>query len=241
MFHRKGLFLSRRKFIVPVVILVAAAGALAFHHRKLWPMVKGEPVAQGGPAMMAYVPPGIPVGLSNFSITNADPGNAKNPYQQAIRFRASASGGEALVSLNLALFEFDAKALLKRVAGWVRTVDLQKDGTVEMTLPFERRLSSEHRLVLVVERAGSGRRRWEANFNDLAKQATNITSGKTLSQLLIKESDATAEDSGSALCLSGLRRARALAQISDTKGTYTSYTCDQHQGSFAFTFSGKSL
>jgi hypothetical protein len=201
-------------------------------------------VQPGLPVALAHVPAGLPIVLSNLSLRGGDDGNGKRPRVESFVFRAVALGGQSLTSLNFVVFEFDAQGTLRRGASFISEHDGVRQGAVEITLPFERRLLADDRLVLAVERAGSGEKTWEIDFPALAKQAANVAKGRPAGAFSIREGAASQADVGSVLCLNGIRRARALAQPStptERPGKITSFTCDQNRRLFAFTIIDKDL
>jgi hypothetical protein len=196
------------------------------------------------PAAFAHVPAGIPVALSNLSLVHDDDGNAKKPRFDAITFRIAGLAAQRLTRLNFTLFEFDAKGALRRVSGFTNEQEGLRQAGEEIRLPYERRLDPADRLVLAVESAGGDDRTWEVDFTALAKQAANIAKGKPLDPPSIKELAAREADFGSAFCLNGIRRGRALAQPAtpdERPAKITSYACDQTRRSFAFEIFGKNL
>ncbi len=187
---------------------------------------------------LTYVPPGAPVVFSNLTISGDQTGARQ--FLSSLKLRVATPGNDRLTSLNLMLFEFDAEGKLRRVDGWVRDVDLAAGKFTELTLPVERRARGGHRLALALERANGPGRRWETDFADLAKGVAAAASGNPPVNPAVRQEQPAEEDTGAALCGSGYRRALALAQAGDGSGI-TSYTCDQHERSYQFTFNGKVL
>ncbi|MGE0133400.1 MAG: hypothetical protein AB7U82_35435 [Blastocatellales bacterium] len=229
--------------LVLVVCALTFVTAIAFSHRsREWPQAAAQQEAQAQPSpqisALTYVPPGAPVVFSNLTISGDQ--NGARRFLSSLKLRVATPGNDRLTSLNLMLFEFDAEGKLRRVDGWVRDVDLDAGKTTELTLPVERRAREGHRLALALERANGAAKRWEADFADLAKGVAAAASGNPPVSPSVRQEQPAEDDTGASLCGGGYRRALALAQAGDGSGI-TSYTCDQHERSYQFTFNGKVL
>jgi hypothetical protein len=119
-------------------------------------------------------------------------------------------------------------------------VDLPSGKSAEMELPLGRRLPNGNRLLLVVERANGVTNCWETDFADLARGVAASVVGQASFNTAARQKQPVQDDSGASLCINGYRRAQALAQVGVGSGV-TSYICDQHEGSYQFTFNGKVL
>jgi hypothetical protein len=186
------------------------------------------------------VPDGLPVALSDINAVTENRGDNKHAFVSALQFRAVAPSGDQLTSLSLMVFEFDSQGKLRQVNGWVRPVDLSSGKSADMELPLGRRLPNGNRLLLVVERANGVTNCWETDFADLARGVAASVVGQPSFNTAARQEQPVQDDSGASLCINGYRRADALAQLGDGSGI-TSYTCDQHEGSYQFTFNGKVL
>ena len=234
------LFITIASLVVGAVVAITA-----FNKRDL--STSGVSSAEGVrvaspavPAPQTFVPDGLPVVLSDLNTITETRGKNKQAFVSALRFRAVTPGSDRLTSLNLMVFEFDSEGKLRQVNGWVRPVDLSSDKSAEIELPLGRRLPNGNRLLLVVERANGVTNCWETDFADLARGAAASVVGQTSFNAAARQEQPVQDDSGASLCINGYRRADALAQLGDGSGI-TSYTCDQHEGSYQFTFNGKVL
>jgi hypothetical protein len=197
----------------------------------------------GSPAVLApqsFVPDGLPVLLSDINTVTENHGDNKHAYVSSLQFRAVTPGGEEITSVSLTVFEFDSGGKLRRVDGWIKPVDLSSGKTADITLPLERRLQNGNRLLLGVECANGPSGRWETDSADLAMSVAAATRGLPLVNTIVKEEQPAQDDSGASLCANGYRHALALARAGDGSGV-TSYTCNQHERSYQFTFNGKVL
>ena len=244
MFHLPRLFSSRRKIaltallVFAVASLMIVAGVLAKRAggRMLRPSF---PPQQGAVLPLGFVPAGVPLRLTGLTV-GKQAANNRAEFLTEFKLQLVATGADALTSFNLMAFEFDEKGLLQRVEGWVRQLPLEPGKPAEIALPLAQRRVAGQRLILAVESAQSKNGRWEAKFDDLAKGALLAAANGNPNQSASRDDHVYPPDSGAALCSNGFRRAMALAQTGDKKGV-TSYTCDQQEGSFSFTFQGKSL
>ncbi len=198
-----------------------------------------------GVSLDHLVPVGIQVAVSQLALVSepsASPKGGKTVSGPAqLKFRLQPQGSEKLTSVNLALFEYGENGALRAVNGWVRQQELSDPGGAEFTLDLERRVAPGARLVLAVERGNSRETTRDTAFTDLARAGNAKAVGRPFIIPASKSSaSAMPDDSGSALCANALRRAMSLAQSGDKAGV-TSFTCDQHNRTFTFTFNGKNL
>jgi hypothetical protein len=191
------------------------------------------------PLAVTLVPAGLPVALSDSTATLESSGD-KAQLVSAVNFQVASLNAEKLTSLNLAVLEFDPQGALRRVDGFARRVDLSAGRTQTITLPINHLVRTGHRLALTVDRADSADRRWEADFNELARGVATVLAGNPTANVSARNESAASPESGALLCAGGSRRALALAAAGDRSGI-TSYTCNQQQRSFQFTFNGKAL
>ncbi|MDX2040608.1 MAG: hypothetical protein SF097_05130 [Acidobacteriota bacterium] len=187
-----------------------------------------------------FVPAGSPVRLVNLSADVFAAGKQSTQFVTTLRGRVVTVGNDKFDSLNLMVFEFDGSAMLRRVDGFVVSLDLSSVKPADLTLPLGRKVLPTSRLVLAVERANGDAKGWEMNVADLARGSAAVAAERTPPGLNAREGNAVRHDSGAALCSNGFRRAMALAQLGD-KASVTSFTCDQQEGSFTFTFQPKQI
>ncbi|MBL8191080.1 MAG: hypothetical protein JNK38_23890 [Acidobacteria bacterium] len=187
-----------------------------------------------------FIPAGAPVRLVNLSSDVFAAGKKNTQFVTTLKARVVAIGNDKLDSLNLMVFEFDGNALLRRVDGFVVPVDLSAAKPADLTLPLGRKVLPTSRLVLAVERANGDARGWDMNIIDLVRGSASVAAERTPPGLSVREGSAVRPDSGADLCSNGFRRAMALAQLGD-RASVTSFTCDQQEGSFTFTFQPKQI
>lgn len=185
-----------------------------------------------------FVPLGLPVRLQNLSAEASTLGKQNALLLSALKARVIVTGNDKINSLNLMVFEFDENTMLRRVDGFTLPVELTTGRPVEISLPLSRRIQPNSRLVLSVERADGESKGWEMNPADLVRGSAAVAVNGTPPGLIAREGSAFQPDTGAALCSNGFRRALALAQLGDKAGV-TSFTCDQQEGSFTFTFQAK--
>lgn len=244
--HFRNSALQYKLLCVAILFAVAsitfAAAIIYGRSPRNAPRATTQQEAQQAPVQvsaLAYVPPGAPIIFSNLVIDSEQDG-ARSQFLSSLKLRVATPGTDRLTSLNLMLFEFDAGNRLRRVDGWIRGVDLAVGRTTDITLPIQRRARAGQRFVAALERAGGAAKRWETDFSGLAMGVASLVGGGPPFTPVVTQLQPVADDSGAALCGNGSRRALALAQIGDRIGI-TSYTCDQHDRSYQFTFNGKSL
>lgn len=85
------------------------------------------------------------------------------------------------------------------------------------------------------------RNRGSASHLDLANAGAERANGKTPTPLAgKKDKEAVGEDFGSGFCINAYRRAVQLSEVGG-KTPPTSFTCDQTERAYAYTFNGKTL
>lgn len=197
----------------------------------------------------AFVAGDMPVTLTGLTLAKGTSGakddagrteQSEGPAQ--LRFQVADKGRNNVKSLTFALFDFDENGLLRRVDSWGRAVDLSEaKGTAEITLNLERNLHPQRRQVLVVEHAKSDNRTWRAQFPGLGRAANKVSNGLPITSAAVDQIEkALPNETGSVLCSNGFRKAMLLAQLGDGQSV-TSFTCDQRNRYFSFTFNGKDL
>ncbi len=134
--------MKRIRLIALFTLIVAVFGLVAgkartYILRKVTSNSLPQAVQPISPVVLAHVPAGIPIALSNLSLRGADDGN-KRPRVESLMFRAVALSGQSLTSLNFVAFEFDAKGTLRRAASFVSEHDGIRQGVVEITIPRSR-------------------------------------------------------------------------------------------------------
>jgi len=243
----KNRFSSRMKFAIgAAVVLISSITVLAVHrmgrgtlfHRTTAPQER-QPVITALP-LPGVVPVGLPAALANATATVESDGSSKSQRVSAVSLQAASLGAERLTGLHLMVLEFDERGLLRRVDGFLKRLDLSPGKPEPITLPVDRRVRNGYRLALAVERADSAARRWEADFNELARGVAMVLAGNPTANVTARSDAASAPDTGASLCAGGMRRATAMAQAGDKSGL-ASYTCNQTEGSFSFSFNGKAL
>lgn len=245
MFRQKSKFPLRMKFvIVATVLAISAIAGLALNRRVFISrpanLQESQPVITTVPLTTALVPADMPVALRDSTATIERDGSRKTEMVSSVNFQAIAVGPEKLTTLNLMVLEFDERGLLRRVDGFIKSVDLTEEKVESFRLPVERRVRLGHKLALAVELAASATRRWEADFDNLTRGVARIVGGNPPGSVTARDVSPVSADTGSALCGNGMRRAMLLAQAGDKTGL-TSYTCNQSESSFTFTFNGKNL
>ncbi|NOT59947.1 MAG: hypothetical protein HOP19_06940, partial [Acidobacteria bacterium] len=158
-----------------------------------------------------------------------------------LEFNVASRGGHKIKSLTFALFDFDEKGLLCRVDSWGQTMDVNDEkGPAKITLRLERKLNSQHRQILALEQVRSERATWRADAPGLGRAANKASNGLPSSAMVNRVEKVLPDATGSVLCSNGFGKAMQLAQLGDGQNV-TSFTCDQNQRLFSFTFHGKDL
>jgi len=234
------LFITIASLAVTVVTATVAFNKRALSTGRVGSAKESQGASPVVLAPQAFVPDGLPIVFSDLNAVTENRGDNKQAFVSVLQFQVVTPGSDQLTSLNLMVFEFDSEGKLWRVDGWVRPIDLSPGKTAEITLPLERRLPNGNRLMLGVERANGPARQWETDFADLARSVAAATGSHPLVNTAAKQGQPAEDDSGASLCANGYRRALALAQAGDGSGV-TSYTCNQHERSYQFSFNGKVL
>ncbi|MGH9801776.1 MAG: hypothetical protein ACRD82_15550 [Blastocatellia bacterium] len=243
MLIRKYAFSFRFKLAMTAIVLVGGVtAALSITHAV---RMRSAEKATANPAQvvavlppMGFVPAGAPVRLVNLSADVFAAGKQNTQFVTTLKARVVAVGNDKLDALNLLIFEFDGNAMLKRVDGFVLPIDLSAAKPADLNLPLGRKIPAGNRLVLSVERANGNAKGWEMNVADLARSSAALAANVEPPGLGAREGGIVRPDTGASLCSNGFRRAMALAQLGDRAGV-TSFTCDQQEGSFTFTFQAK--
>ncbi|MFN0110747.1 MAG: hypothetical protein ACKVZH_17955 [Blastocatellia bacterium] len=192
-------------------------------------------------SLPVYVASGFPVVIANPVVLSPKVANEKQDRAASARFTIANHDTNKINSVNLVLMEFQGAARLRRVDSWIKDVSLNAGASTEITVELERRVLPGDKLVLAVERVNGSATTRDSNFLALARAVADSVSGNNPPPLAIQSSTPPLpDDSGAALCSNGFRRAMTLVQAGD-RSSMTSFTCDQADRSFVFTFSGKSL
>ncbi len=186
----------------------------------------------------AFVPAGLPIVFSNLTVESEKVDDTKTEGFASLKLRAATPGSDDLTSLNLMVFEFDAANKLRRVDGFVRNIDLSAGKTSELRLELGRRIRSDRRLVLSPDHINGRSKRWKTDFSDLARGVAASIANRPLPPTRVDQEQPVPDDAGASLCGNGYRRAVLLAKGGDRSGM-TSYTCNQQERSFQFSFNGK--
>lgn len=245
MLSRKNSFSFRFKLAVSAIVLVGVAAAAVTVTQAVRSRSAANSTATSAQVVavlppFGFIPAGAPVRLVNLSSDVFAAGKKNTQFVTMLKARVVAIGNDKLDSLNLMVFEFDGNAMLRRVDGFVVPIDLSGARPADLTLPLGRQVPLTSRLVLAVERADGDAKGWEMNVTDLVRGSASIAAERTPPGLSAREGNAVRPDSGAALCSNGFRRAMALAQLGD-RASVTSFTCDQQEGSFTFTFQPKQI
>ena len=244
--------LTRLNFIAVLLLVLTALAGLAVAKRLPW---AGQPSAQGpAPQRIAaaaellpkefpldsFVPPGVPVTLSNVTASILKSEDNKHDGPAEIRLQVAPTGGERVQSLNLVLLGFKSTGELELVKGWVRTADFSLSANANLTLDLNRRITNGDKLVLMVERVRSTAATWQTDFSELSLAVIAKVRKQNETPVPVQRATTSLpDDSGADLCNHALRRAVALMQNSDKKGDkfgITSLRCDQQDRSYIFTY-----
>ena len=198
-----------------------------------------EPLPKEFP-LDSFVPPGVPVTLSNVTASILKSEDNKHDGPAEIRLQVAPTGGERVQSLNLVLLGFKSTGDLELVKGWVRTADFSLAANANLTLDLNRRITNGDKLVLLVERARSAAATWQTDFSELSLAVIAKVRKQNETPVPVQRATTSLpDDSGADLCNNALRRAVALMQSSDRKGDkfgITSLRCDQQDRSYTFTY-----
>ena len=182
----------------------------------------------------AIVPEGMPISLA--TATEED-----NEKGHEIKATMTGKGTGKINSIAYVTYEFDPTGNLVRVEGGIKRIDLEAGKDAPLSIIPQRRSNPKNRLMLALEKATSDKESWSASALELANAGAEKAKGKTLSPLTgKKDKDVVTEDFGSGFCVNGYRRALDLAAVGE-KTPPTSFTCDQNERAYAFTFAGKTL
>ena len=182
----------------------------------------------------ALVPDGMPIGFA--TATEED-----NEKGHEIKTTITGKGLGKINSIAYTTYEFDPLGNLVRVEGGIKRVDLEPGKQAPLSIIPQRRSNPKNRLMLALEKATADKESWSASHLDLANAGAEKSKGKTPSPLTgKKDKDAVGEDFGSGFCINAYRRALQLSEVGE-KTPPTSFTCDQTERAYAFTFQGKAL
>lgn len=205
------------------------------------PKAQGRSPVFANLAVKTFVAGGMPVQLRNAVAHSARADNAPSDDAAQVEFTVVGLGRDDLTSLTILFYDFDEKGLLQRVDGWTLPLDLQNGkGMAVVTVPLERRLKVMHQHVLAVERVNSGRDTWDAAPVEISRAIAIGLGGGQANANAINSTVPLEDDFGAAFCAGGYRRAQQLAQVGDGRNV-TSYTCNQSERSFSFSFQGKDV
>jgi hypothetical protein len=183
----------------------------------------------------SIVPDGMPIGIA--TATEED-----NEKGHEIKATISGKGTGKIDSIAYTTYEFDPTGNLVRVEGGIKRVDLDSGKDAPLSIIPQRRSNPKNRLMIALEKATSDKESWSASHLDLANAGAEKSKGKPASALKgKKDKDAVTEDFGSGFCINGYRRALELSAAGGEKTPPTSFTCDQSERAYAFTFQGKTL
>ncbi len=231
--------------------------ALSYARATIWRSRVNNAVAatpaQGNPVPLSvFAADDMPVTITGLTVVKDQPvtktaGAADNKAADQteaapqLQFNVASKGGHKIKSMTVALFDFDEKGLLRRVDSWGQTLDVNDEkGPAKVTLQLERKLNPLHRQVLALEHVRSEGATWRAQLPGLGRAANKTSAGLPTSAVTNRLEKALPDERGSVLCSNGFRKAMLLAQLGDGQSV-TSFTCDQNNRSFSFTFRGKNL
>lgn len=243
---RISTFLVGCVLVACAISLAIASRPIASRSIKSLPVTQDSPQQQPTPQLKTfplnfYVAPGFPLVVSNAVIISPKAANEKQEGVALAKFTVTNRDAAKVNSLYLALLDFQNAAKLRRVDGWVKDVRLAPGSSTEITFELGRRVTMGDKLILAIERVNGVEATRDTNFLDLAQNVAAVLSGGNPAGPRIESSSAILpDDSGAALCSNAFRRAMALTQTGDKSGV-TSFTCDQAERSFTFTFNGKTL
>lgn len=180
------------------------------------------------------VPTGMPVSFAAATEADSEKGHE-------IKTIVSNHGSGVINSLAYATYEYDPTGNLVRVEGGIKRVDLKPGQQAALSIIPQRRSSPKNRLMIALEKATSDKESWTASHLDLASAGAEKANGKAPTPLAGKQdTEVIGEDFGSGFCINGYRRAMQLSEVGGNT-LPTSFTCDQNERAYAFTFAGKSL
>jgi hypothetical protein len=239
---RSGALLIVVASAIGLMIGIAKTGKL-----RVWQAYGSNMAQPQGPApkkeisIESYVVPGLPITMSNIVVVADKRNNQNDDWAEVLKFSVTNQGEERLTSLNLALLDFNRGGHLRQVDGWVKKVEMAPDSATEVVLGLKRRVTSGSRLVLTIERVNGVEGVQEVHFTDLAQTIAALVWGETPQAPGVQRADTPIpDDHSSSLCHNAFIRAMNLSQAGD-RTRVTSYTCDQNNLSWSFTFNGKLL
>jgi hypothetical protein len=189
----------------------------------------------------SYVVPGLPVAISNVVAVADQRNNQNDDWAAILKFSATSQSAEKLTNLTLVLFDFNGGGHLRQVDGWSKKVELSPAKATEIVLGLKRRVTPGNRLVLTIERVNEVDGAHDVSFTDLARTVATLVEGKTPQAPAVQRAAGPiTDDYGSILCHNAFVRAMNVSQAGD-RTRVTSYTCDQNNLSWSFTFNGKIL
>ena len=235
---------SIRKFTrnnIIVVILLAVVAIAGFTATKRFTSkVSAEQKTEATAAdtkpkeVGSIVPEGMPITIA--TATEED-----NEKGHEIKATISGNGTSKIDSIAYTTYEFDPTGNLVRVEGGIKRVDLEAGKDAPLSIIPQRQSNPKNRLMLALEKATAEKESWSASHLDLANAGAEKAKSKPVSPLKSKkDKDFISEDFASGFCINGYRRAMELAAVGE-KTPPTSFTCDQSERAYAFTFTGKTL
>ena len=234
---------SLRKFTrnniiaLSLITVVAIAGFTAskrFTNKVSARQKTATPVETKPKDVDAIVPEGMPIGIA--SATEED-----NEKGHEIKATIFGKGTGKINSIAYTTYEFDPTGNLVRVEGGIKRIDLEAGKVAPLSIVPQRRSNPKNRLMLALEKATAEKESWSASHLELANAGAEKAKSKPASALKgKKDKEAVTEDFGSGFCINGYRRALELSTVGE-KTPPTSFTCDQNERAYAFTFQGKTL
>ena len=218
-------------------------------NRAKTPAASAKAITQASPVKHGvFVADDMPVAITGFTVSQSQAANKtagatadQTEGLPQLEFNVASRGGHKIKSMTFALFDFDEKGLLRRVDSWGQTTDVNDEkGPAKISLQLERKLNPLHRQVLALEHVRSEGATWRANGPGLGRAANKTSNGLPSSAVTDRIEKVLPDEVGSVLCSNGFRKAMQLAQLGDGQSV-TSFTCDQNNRSFSFTFNGKDL
>jgi hypothetical protein len=233
------LIFTRNNVIAVCLLVVVAIAGLTLNKRftgKVSAEQKTEATADTKPKDVdSIVPEGMPIGIA--AATEED-----NEKGHEIKATISGKGIGKINSIAYTTYEFDPTGNLVRVEGGIKRVDLEAGKDAPLPIIPQRQSNPKNRLMIALEKATSDKESWSASHLELANAGAEKVKSKTASALKgKKDKDAIDEDFGSGFCINGYRRAVELSAAGGEKTPPTSFTCDQNERAYAFTFAGKTL
>lgn len=245
-------WLNRTLIIIVSLLVIGMLTALAYsrrvagrHKRDKAAMIAGAVAGSfqktatnaGDPTpkvVDTLVPSGMPVSFAAATEADSEKGHE-------IKTTISNHGAGVINSLAYATYEYDPTGNLVRVEGGIKRVDLKPGQRADLSIIPQRQSNPKNRLMIALEKATGDKESWSASHLELANGSAEKANGKAQSPLAGKQDkEAVGEDFGSGFCINGYRRALQLSEVGG-KTPPTSFTCDQNERAYAFTFQSKSL